>query len=62
MLQDKVISIYCVMDDLLKQMNHKEHNSGKFSDSQVLTTMVISALYFRGNQTMALLYMRSHTF
>ena len=62
MLQDKVISIYCVIDDLLKEMNHKEHNSRKFSDSQVLTTAIVSALYFRGNQTMALLYMKRHFF
>ena len=33
MLRDKVISIYCVLDDLLKEMNHKEHNGRNFSDS-----------------------------
>ncbi len=62
MLQDKVIAIYCVFDDLLKEMNHKEHTRRKFSDSQVLTTAVIAALYFRGNQTMAISYMKSHIF
>jgi hypothetical protein len=62
MLQDKVISIYCLIDDLLKEMNHKEHQNRKITDSQVITTAIISALYFRGNQTMALLYLRSHIF
>lgn len=62
MLQDKVISIYCLMDDLLKEMNHKEPSSRKFSDSQVLTTALVSALYFRGNQSLALSYMRSDIF
>jgi len=62
MLQDKVTAIYCVLDDLLQEMNHIEHNNRKFSASQVLTTAIVSALYFRGNQTMALLYMKSHIF
>ena len=62
MLQDKVIAIYCLVDDLLKEMNHSEHNSRIFTDGQVITTALVSALYFRGNQTMALSYMRSHIF
>jgi len=62
MLQDKVISIYCLIDDLLKEMNHKEHNSRKINDSQVITTALVSAMFFRGNQTMSLAYMRSHIF
>lgn len=62
MLQDKVISIYCLIDDLLKEMNHTEHNNRTFTDSQVITTALVSALYFRGNQTMALCYVDSHIF
>lgn len=62
MLYDKVISIYCLVDDLLKEMKHKEHKNRKYSDSQVITTALVSALCFRGNQTMALTYMRSHIF
>ncbi len=62
MLQDKVIAIYCLVDDLLKEMNHKEHNHRKFSDGQVITTALVSALCFSGNQTMALCYMDSHIF
>lgn len=62
MLQDKVIAIYCLVDDLLKEMNHKEHKSRSFNDGQVITTALVSALYFRGNQSMALDYMDSHIF
>ena len=62
MLHDKVIAIYCLVDDLLKEMNHKEHNNRYFTDGQVITTALVSALYFRGNQTMALGYMDSHVF
>lgn len=62
MLQDKVIAIYCLIDDLLKEMNHNEHNNRIFTDSQVITTALVSALYFRGNQSLTLDYMHSHIF
>lgn len=62
MLQDKVIAIYCLIDDLLKEMNHKEHNNRLFTDGQVITTALVSALYFRGNQSLTLDYMHSHIF
>lgn len=51
-----------MVDDLLKEMNHREHNNRRFTDGQVITTAVVSALYFRGNQTMSLDYMDSHIF
>ncbi|UAB86205.1 IS982 family transposase [Zunongwangia sp. SCSIO 43204] len=62
MLQDKVIAIYCLTDDLLKEMNHKEHKNRLFTDGQVITTALVSALYFRGNQSLTLDYMHSHIF
>lgn len=62
MLQDKVIAIYCLVDDLLREMNHKEHKNRSFSDGQVITMALVSALYFRGNQSIALDYMDSHIF
>ena len=62
MLQDKVIAIYCLVDDILKEMSHIEHKSRTFTDSQVITVALVSALYFRGNQSMALYYTDSHLF
>ncbi|TGV03527.1 IS982 family transposase [Flavivirga rizhaonensis] len=62
MLHDKVIGIYCIVDDILKEMNHKEHNNRTFSDSQVLSTAIVSAMIFNGNQTQGLSYMKSHMF
>ncbi len=56
------MAIYCLADDLLKGMNHKEHNDRKTTDGQVITTALVSALCFRGNRTMSLAYMGSHVF
>ena len=62
MLQDKVIAIYCTIDDILKEMGHQEHNNRKCTDSQVLTVAIVSSKFFGGNQTTALSYFRSHIF
>ncbi len=60
MLQDKVIGIYCLIDDILKGINHCEHRERKISDREIITTAVVSALYLKGNQEHARGYMRSH--
>jgi hypothetical protein len=60
MLQDKVIGIYCLVDDILKGVHHYEHRERRVSDSEVITTAIVAALYFKGNQSNAIGYMRSH--
>ncbi|CAL65422.1 hypothetical protein GFO_0439 [Christiangramia forsetii KT0803] len=40
-------------------MNHKKHNNWIFTDDQIITTDLVSALYFRGKQFLTLDYMRS---
>jgi hypothetical protein len=46
---DKIISIFCLVDDLLKGIGHREDTRIKVSDSEVITTAVVSALYFGGH-------------
>lgn len=60
MLQDKVIGIYCLVDDILKGIRHIEHKERKVSDSEIISTALVSALYFKGNQFHAINYMRTH--
>lgn len=47
--EDKIIGIFCFVDDLLKAINHPEDCRRKISDSEVITTAIISALYFGGH-------------
>lgn len=47
---DKVIRIFCLVDDLLKGVGHKEDSRAKVSDSEVITTAMVAALYFGGHQ------------
>ena len=47
--EDKIIRIYCIIDDILKGINHQEDVRRKLSDSEVITTALVSALYFGGH-------------
>jgi Transposase DDE domain len=50
MLSDtKIIALYCIVDDLLKEMRHYEDCRVRVSDSEVITTAFVSVLYFGGH-------------
>ena len=46
---DKIIGIYCIVDDILKGIGHKEDSRRRVSDSEIITTAIVSALYFGGH-------------
>lgn len=56
---DQVIGIYILIDDILKTLNHQEDCRCQMSDSEVLTTLLVSSLFFGGNQAHAREYLRS---
>lgn len=61
-MSEKVVAIYCFLDDYFievgkNQGSIKPQATPKVSDSIVLTTAIISARFFGGNQASAMLYM-----
>lgn len=60
-MSEKVIAIYCFLDDFFLETRHqgstKPQTNPKVSDAIVLTTALISARFFAGNQASAMLYM-----
>ena len=56
--EDKIIALYCIVDDLLKGTGHQEDSRRKVSDSEVITTALVSALYFGGHQDNARQFMK----
>lgn len=56
--QSKVTAIYCIIDDLLKQSGHQDYPTCKMTDSEVITTALVSALYFGGHQDNARNFMK----
>ena len=47
--EDKIIGIFCFVDDLLKAIGHQEDKRRRVSDSEVITTSIVAALYFGGH-------------
>lgn len=48
-MYDRTLAIYCFVDDLLKAMQHREDSRCEFSDSEVVTTAIVSMLFFGGS-------------
>jgi hypothetical protein len=46
---NKTIAIYVFVDDILKNFNHKEPINRKAYDSEIITTALVSSLYFKGH-------------
>lgn len=60
-MKDFTIAIYCFLDDLVLKINPKPFdNRRKLTDPQVITTVVLAAKYFYGNQASACGYLQSH--
>ncbi len=41
--EDKIIRIYCIIDDILKGIGHQEDSRRRVSNSEVITTALVSA-------------------
>ena len=58
--QDKIIAIFCLIDDLFIGIEHKEDSRRSVSDSEIAVTAIVSAIYFGGNQYHAIHFMKSY--
>lgn len=48
-MNDEIIAIYCLCDDILRAMNHRGDPQQEMSDAEVMTTAIVSTMYFCGN-------------
>lgn len=60
--KDKIISIFCLIDDILKGIDHKEDIRRKISDSEVIVTAIVSSTSFYGNHCSAIRFMKQYGF
>src|SRR3954469_23036316 len=60
LLTDKITAIYCLVDDLLKVSHHHTPEGCRCTDAEIITTARVSALLFKGNQSLTIEYMRTH--
>ena len=48
-MDTQIVAIFCLCDDMLKALHHHEVSQSQISDAEVMTTAIVSALYFGGN-------------
>ncbi len=51
---EEAIVIYCIIDDVLKALKHKDDIRAIFSDAEILLIAIIAMLYYGGNYTKAI--------
>jgi hypothetical protein len=59
-MDDKIIATFCLCDDLLKAMHHREDHQCQMNDAEIMTTAFIASLFFRGNQESARAMLQQH--
>lgn len=59
-MQDSITTIYCLCDDLLKALNHRDDHQTRFSTAQVMTVPLVAATFYGGNQAVARNFLCSH--
>lgn len=56
----EIITIYVIIDDLLKAVGHREDQRCQMSDAEVITTALVAARFFSGNESQACTYLKEH--
>lgn len=56
----EIISVYAIIDDLLKAIGHDEDCRRGMSDAEIMTTAICAAMFFNGNHTKACSYLKDH--
>lgn len=46
---EQITAIYCLCDDVLKAMHHREDPQHQMTDAEVMTTAIVAALHCHGN-------------
>ena len=57
---NEIITVYAIIDDLLKGIRHDDDCRRDMSDAEIITTAVCAAMFFNGNQSKACSYMKDH--
>jgi len=58
--KDKITSFSCIIDDILKEINHSEDIRRKVSDSEIVTTAFIAATNFYRNYRSAIKFVKQY--
>ena len=58
-MQDKIIATFCILDDLLKALHHRDDPQAKITDRESLTLAILACQEFGGNMRKALQWVKA---
>jgi hypothetical protein len=58
-MKDKTIAIYVFIDDILINIGHKEPINRKTTDAEIITTAIVSGLFYKGHIEHAISFIKS---
>ncbi len=53
-MPEKIITIYCFFDELLRAMGHRDDPQAQLTTAEIMTVALVAAEFFVGNQQAAL--------
>lgn len=56
-MDTQIVVVFCLCDDMLKALHHYEDRQCQMSDAEIMTTVLVAALHFGGNQAKASLFL-----
>jgi DDE family transposase len=59
-MDTQIVAIYCICDDILKGLKHSEDKQRQMSDAEVMTTSIVSAVFFSGNLEKSRVFLQEH--
>jgi hypothetical protein len=48
-MDSQIVAIYCICDDILKELHDRDNIQCRMSDAEVMTTSIVAATFFAGN-------------
>src|SRR3974377_1745784 len=48
-MDTQIVAVFCLCDDVLQALHHRDDGQCHMSDAEVITTALVAALYFCGN-------------
>ena len=57
-MDTRIILVYCLCEDLLKALHHREDPQRQICDAEIMTIAIVAALYFGANYTLARAFLK----
>jgi len=57
-MDSRIILVYCLCDDMLKALNHREDPQCQLCDAEIMTIAIVAGLYFGGNYALSRTFLK----